>query len=217
MWFFRPAWQSNNQEKALKAVETENNQTKLATIAQKASSAYVRITAVRKLTDQTVLESIAQNDSDSYVRERATGKLTNKDVLKSLFENDTSASVRVTAMNLLNDQSIYIICAKNDSDKRARIDAIFSLNDQDYLAELIDNSTDYDLCLAAWRRLNRLGARIDDSVREKIEKLNAEKCQREGHVWLYTTEYDGKKFRETEPCQRCGYVDLDYLISRLWG
>ncbi|MDR3175497.1 MAG: hypothetical protein LBU06_03055 [Desulfovibrio sp.] len=244
MLFFKPTWQSNDLKKAIKAVEKENNQAKLAIIAQKALSISVRLQAVNKLNDQILLESIAKedpelpvreaailkltnqivlediakNDSKLYARKCAVGKLANKDVLEDIAKNDSSSPVRITAMIQLNDQSMFTHFAKNDSDNSVRIAAIYrlELKNHDALSDIINCTTDYNLCIAAWGRLKHLGVQIDSSIQEKIEKLNLEKCKKEGHVWLYTTGYNGEKLRQTAPCQRCGYVDRDYLISSGW-
>jgi hypothetical protein len=71
MWFFKPAWMSDNKEKALKAVSKETDQAKLTKIFNSAPLFDVRLAAFRKLdyknsgrllkslNDQTILFSLA--------------------------------------------------------------------------------------------------------------------------------------------------------------
>ena len=59
MGLFKPAWQSNNEEKALKAVEAENDQTALIRIAKNARYSSVGIAAISKITDLKILDDIS--------------------------------------------------------------------------------------------------------------------------------------------------------------
>lgn len=60
MELFKPVWLSNNLEKALKAVEKENDQAQLTEIAKSALILEVRLTAVEKMTDQAKLTEIVE-------------------------------------------------------------------------------------------------------------------------------------------------------------
>jgi len=64
MGFFKPAWQSDNKDKALRAVAKETDQLKLAEIIETAPLYDVRIAAVEKLTDQKTLADIAKDFND---------------------------------------------------------------------------------------------------------------------------------------------------------
>ena len=209
----------------VQAVTKLTDQTYLERIAQNDAERKVRMVAIEKLTNQIVLEQIAKDDPEIFARQCAVEKLTDTELLKSIAESDGNSCVRITAMTQLNDQALFASFAKNDLDNSVRQAAIRSLNDPACLSEIINNtiiknkgvpSFDYALCIAAWERLTRLGVHIDNSIQEQIAKLNAEKCKREGHVWLYTTGYNGEKLRQTAPCQRCGYVDWDYRRSSGW-
>ena len=84
MWPFKPDWMSKNEGKALKAVEKETDQTKLAEIAKAALVFSVREAAVEKLTKQSLLAVIAKNEADGYVRKTALEKLTDAALLKGI-------------------------------------------------------------------------------------------------------------------------------------
>jgi len=64
MRFFKPAWQSANKEKALKATEKISKQATLVKIAlsEEYACQAVRYLAVTKLTDESVLATIAKSN-----------------------------------------------------------------------------------------------------------------------------------------------------------
>jgi hypothetical protein len=74
MGLFKPAWQSDNKEKALKVVSKETDQTRLAEIARSAPLMPVRRAAVDRLTDKAVLVDLAKSEEDfglrSYIEKR---------------------------------------------------------------------------------------------------------------------------------------------------
>ena len=73
MGFFKPAWQSENEEKALKAVEKETNQKKLEEIAQNAMICTVRKNAIFKLVNAHTDLYYDSSDEDGYpVRRKKT-------------------------------------------------------------------------------------------------------------------------------------------------
>ena len=55
---FKPAWMSENEEKALRAVAKLTDQTLLARVVREAVVCKARTAAVEKLTDQTRTKSI---------------------------------------------------------------------------------------------------------------------------------------------------------------
>lgn len=66
MGLFKPAWLSNNLEKALMAVEKENDQAQLTEIAKSALTFEVRLKAVEKMTSQKELACIVQEPCPAY-------------------------------------------------------------------------------------------------------------------------------------------------------
>ena len=135
MFFFKPAWMSDKEAKALKAVKKEDNQAELVEMARKAPLKVTRKAALHKLTDQSILADMAQNDE--------------------------SADVRIAAIKNLADQSVLTSIARQDADKEVCLAAIKKLTDQDSLAYMalnspvnfIATSDAEDLCLAAAEQL----------------------------------------------------------------
>ena len=121
MGLFKPAWESANKEKALKAVEKLTNQTKLKVIAKNtAIFGAVRFAATIKVDDQMLAQEmfadIAKNDNNSNVRYRAVSKLDDQSLLAGLaFSNDKS--VRMVVAGKLADtalaQKIYASIAEH--------------------------------------------------------------------------------------------------------
>lgn len=106
MGLFKPAWQSKNEKKALKAVQKLTDQTTLADIAKSMVTINVRHTAVKKLTDQSVLAFIAKNEKDSRVRITAIEKLNDQNALADIANNRIEpGSVREEALKALTDQN----------------------------------------------------------------------------------------------------------------
>ena len=87
MGLFKPAWQSENKKKALKAVEKTTEQTILADIAKNAKIMEVREAAVKMLDIQPILLYVAQNDEYLAVRTAAIKKLTDQNTLAEIVNN----------------------------------------------------------------------------------------------------------------------------------
>ncbi|MDR2926333.1 MAG: hypothetical protein LBU76_10385 [Azoarcus sp.] len=103
MWFFKPAWMSENYEKAVNAVRNETDQSKLLNIAKKATSGHIRAEAVYLLSDQSVLAEIAKNDRHFNVRYAAVSRLTDQTALFYIAENETNIEVLLKAVERLTD------------------------------------------------------------------------------------------------------------------
>ncbi|MDL2237871.1 hypothetical protein LJC56_08610 [Christensenellaceae bacterium OttesenSCG-928-K19] len=69
MGLFKPAWQSDNEEKVLKAVANETDKRKLVEIALKAPLDNARVEAIKKINDQSVLFNIATSDYTTKLAE----------------------------------------------------------------------------------------------------------------------------------------------------
>ena len=83
---FKPAWQSGNQKKALKAVKKLTDQVVLTRVAKEAENYYVRLLAIEKLSDQVVLADIARNKAENEnIRFEAAKKLTNQTLALEIF------------------------------------------------------------------------------------------------------------------------------------
>jgi len=111
MRLFKPAWKGYNKAKALKVVEKETNQSKLAEIAQNAPLREVCSAAVDKLTSQNLLAEIVLN--------------------KAGFNN-----VAVEAARKVTDQRFLVEIAKKCENTAALIVAVEKLTDQETLADI---------------------------------------------------------------------------------
>jgi nitrogen fixation protein len=106
MGLLKPAWESDNREEAVKAVEKEKDQSKLCEIAKNAADYNVRLAAVERLTDQAVIAYVAKNDTRCEVRYRVVERLTDQAVLAYVAKNDTDDKVRSAAVKRLAEQTL---------------------------------------------------------------------------------------------------------------
>jgi len=138
--FFKPAWQSVDKEKALKAVSKEKSQKKLLKIAKKAPLDIVRKTAekylmslmsgygtqwelIKKTTDISVLEMVIKNTSWNDIEEKAIKK---------------KLGLKMDLIENTNDQKLLADTAKNnDENHDVRCAAIKKINDQTVLKDII--------------------------------------------------------------------------------
>jgi len=130
MRLFRPAWDSKNEKRAVKAVEKLTDEVLLARIAKEARCWRARIAAVEKLTDQNVLADIAENANEYHLRKAAVEKLTELNVLADVAKNGTDSYDRKKAVKKLTDQSVLAYVAKNNTNSNVRIVAAKKLIDK---------------------------------------------------------------------------------------
>ncbi|MDR2050431.1 MAG: hypothetical protein LBQ63_01480 [Deltaproteobacteria bacterium] len=121
MWPFKPAWQSNNIARAIRAIEKLNDQKTLAGIAENGMNDAVRRAAIQRLTDQKTLARIAWNYRAGLDRNVAVLNLTDQDALADIAKdedsslgvpaivfNDVHIDVRIKAAGRLNDQKVLL-------------------------------------------------------------------------------------------------------------
>jgi hypothetical protein len=141
MGLFKPAWQSKNKKRALKAVEKLTDQTKLAKVATSATNTYVRHAAVKKLTDQNVLAAIAKRYVESEtVRLTAIEKLTDQNILSEILNNEKeSTGIRWGTVKAMTDQHAIARYLDNadSSDWFVNLAALERLTDQAIIADLL--------------------------------------------------------------------------------
>ena len=101
MGLFKPAWMSEKEESALRAVEKETNQNRLSKIVKDAPLLDVRCAAARKMTDQAMLAKIAVDNEDEYVRRAAVEKLTDQSLIEHIALNERHSYVREMAIEQL--------------------------------------------------------------------------------------------------------------------
>jgi len=105
MGLFKPAWQSSNEKKAIRAVEKLVDQDTLAYLAENAESTTVKESAAskltehgaRKLTDQRVLVDIAQKAKDLKTRVAAMETLAARETLPKDLEEPLNRDLKELA------------------------------------------------------------------------------------------------------------------------
>lgn len=88
MWFFKPAWMSDNRDKAVRAVGKITDQEKLKEVVTNAPHAAARLAAVSAIVDQSFLADIALSKRDVALRGAATARLANPAVLAEIAKRD---------------------------------------------------------------------------------------------------------------------------------
>jgi hypothetical protein len=150
MGLFKPAWQSKNKEKALKAVEKITDQNVLADIA-KSNTAHedIRIAAVEKITDQNVLADIAKIRYNFLykLRNTAAEKLTEPKILVDVIKS-CNESVGLLLLEKITDQKLLSIIAENCVNNYVKLEAAKKITDkgfaQEIYADVIKNNISYD-------------------------------------------------------------------------
>ena len=136
MRLFRPAWDSKNAEKAVKAANKLKDETKLARVAKEAQCWQARKAAVEKLTDQNILAGIACTANSIKICLKAVEKLTEQILLAKVGTTAQNANVRLTAGKKVTDpsimQKIYLNIAQSDCDFEVRAEAADLLADRQF-------------------------------------------------------------------------------------
>ena len=121
MGLFKPAWQSNNREKVIRAIEAMTDEVQLAHIA-KTDDGWAKDFALAKVTNQELIVDIAKNASDEYMRAFAVKKLHDDKILAEIVKIDKSITVRWYAVNNMTEnesltQEVYVDIAKMTGDR----------------------------------------------------------------------------------------------------
>lgn len=145
MGLFKPVWMSNNEKKALKAIEMENNQTTLFEIAMTASLDSVRQAARHKLSEQSFLVKIALTmyESDMQPDVSVISKLTDQaiiaqivkkaDIHRMTYKHWEHESYATRFVSGLNDPELLTDVAINADDTVISEKAVDKLTDPQLL------------------------------------------------------------------------------------
>jgi hypothetical protein len=191
MGLFKPAWLSNNLEKALKAVEKENDQAKLTEIAKSALILEVRLTAVEKMTDQAKLTEIVKNALTFEVRLKAVEKMTSQRELTCIVQEPCPAydhdwaKLKVKAIEKLTDQKELAHIAQKPCPAYGyafagiKEKAIEKLTDQDVLLHIAQSDAHVFSRIRAADKLNNrcLAQGIYSDIVMMYEDYNAKRMQ----------------------------------------
>ena len=140
MKLFRPAWDSYNEKRAVKAVKKLKSEAKLVHVAKKAQCSLAREAAIEKLTDQTKIAEIAQSDEvDFYIKVMAA------DLLVDRFFADKIYAEIVILPNFNgfgNGDSVIIY-----------LDVVKKITEQTVLADVACKAKTLEFCKAAVEKL----------------------------------------------------------------
>ena len=126
----QPAWKSNNEQKALQAVEAMSDQTELAQIIRNASNMNVRKEALKKIIDQKILAGFAKE-----------------------FEEYEDVDIAKAALLRLKDKAIIADVARNAKDWDVRFKAVKELTGDTVLARFVVSSKEADTQIDEVERL----------------------------------------------------------------
>ncbi len=104
MGLFTPKWMSNDQSKALKAVEKITDPQKLAEVAVNTKDQVVASKAIERIHEEEILAGIALGDGGVIPIKKALERVTNPDLLKQIADEAEFNWVRISAISLLIKQ-----------------------------------------------------------------------------------------------------------------
>jgi hypothetical protein len=193
MRLFRPAWDSKNAKRAIKAVVKIKDEAKLVRIAKEARRYDARQAAVERLTNQSVLADIARSDEDHRVRQTAVKRVTDPSVLEDVARNDGARDVRKAAVERVTDPSVLADVARNDGVSDVRKAAVERLVNYD----LEDDLLMYIIQMSGDVLKN---SKYENERRSAAETLLA-------YYRRYGTDKQGKAIRMYEGEYKGGYSD----------
>lgn len=146
MFFFKPSWMSQNEKKAIRAVEKLTDQKELIRVVRESKNDNVRSAAVKKITDQKVLVDLALTDSSHWIRTFAVEGLTDQAALVDVLMKSDSVGF-IEAVTKISDQAVLANLALNSRYCGVQRKAIRCLSDQRVLEEIASNDF-----IDAWSR-----------------------------------------------------------------
>jgi hypothetical protein len=196
MGLFKPAWQSDNMNKALSAVKKVTDQAKLARIVRESKCSYVRQAAVQRMTDQAELMKIMQESKNSDVHLEAVQRITDQAKLAHIVWESKCSYVRGAAVQRMTDQAelMKIMNESNKSDG-IRCVAVQRITDQAELVKIAKNDSSSSVCCSAIKKITDKSVLIEIIQSAKNEDARREACGKVGH------DFEGCK------CKRCGAED----------
>jgi uncharacterized protein YcgL (UPF0745 family) len=203
MGLFKPAWLSENREKAMKAVEKLTEQSQLAEVVKNALHTDVRRAAVQRLTDQTVL---------AY----AIKTLTSTDFLIQIVQRSEKPDCALLALEKLTSED-DIIKAKDKcllrsvNEKACKM--LYNIEQKKKLANIdpeqlnkkleIEKQGGYICVKCGGENLPKVeppASCVCEHCRQENHSFEERRCS--GGMINHTTE----KIEEWEQCVRCGKI-----------
>ena len=201
MGLFKPAWMSKNEAKALKAIEKEDDQTKLAEAAKYYGSRAVTEAAIAKITDQALLAETVKywlSDAAKYWPpeglKAAIAKITDQALLVdvAMGEHGYWAIDQITDQHLL-----WLVAIKRDSISSEM--AVRRITNEEILCNIaLSHPHDYTRLMAIWKI-------TDQDVLTRIALSDPFKSAREDAV---------RKLIDPEVLVHIAYNDSDARVIR---
>ena len=158
MGLIKPAWQSDNKEKALRAVEKETSMEVITKMIQKAVLSEVRQAADEKLKRITDLLIIANKELDKH--QFSSMEYLDRTSSQSLVEHFRYASRE--AISKISSQSVLADIAKNATDSGSQEAALAKITAPEMLLDIIKNVIDPFVCNSAIKSLLNLNATLEN-------------------------------------------------------
>ena len=212
---FKPAWQSDNQEKAIKAIEKISNENILKKIVTEAIHHDIRYAAINKINDETFLKEAISKDKKLLWIE-VVEKITDETFLKKIVLKHWSNYICEIAIKKITDMEFLKEVALNDKDDwyedknhRLAVIAVGMLTNDTYLKEIITKGRDRKVRKLALAKINDIRCLKDVSLKDLYdEEYKVEKPTRCTH---HIFEYQGishpfntgQAFKEYK-CKICG-------------
>lgn len=145
MGLFKPAWQSENEEKALKAVEKKTLPLTLFEIAENAPLECVREAANKKF--HSIISDYVKNIRYAEGYSSFIYKLSDQTVLADIALNGAYENVCTTAVDRLSDQNLIIEIVEKSKNERVRSFALNRITDLS-----VRKRIEYDIKEAKWKK-----------------------------------------------------------------
>ena len=176
MGLFTPKWMSDDQSKALKAVEKITDPRKLAEVAVNAKDQVVVSNAIERIHDEVVLAGITLGNANTYPIEKALERVTNSDLLKQIADEAEKDWVRVAALSRLSKRNHNIDLLPyreliNRCVKGGNTEAVSLCTDRFFLYEV------YDPSFKPYFMNAKQQSSFKWSIGERIEQLELERIR----------------------------------------
>jgi hypothetical protein len=134
-----PAWKSEDEEEALRAVREITNVDELLDAILTAENWKVRVTALEKLSTPLMFGYVAFKDKETIVRKIAINHITHQGLLAYIAKDNDDFQARETAVEKLEDQGVLADIATSDEHWSVRRTAVMKLTNEFVLANIVQN------------------------------------------------------------------------------
>ena len=155
---FRPAWDSENEKRAVRAVEKMTDRVQLLRVVKEARCRQARIAAINKIIGhdqelQDLLAKIAKNANRKHVRINPIVKRNDQDLLANIAINAKDKEFCMKAVEKLTDQKALAKVAKSSKYSEVRLAAVYKITDPSVLVDIAKCDRESEVRVAAEQRL----------------------------------------------------------------